>query len=57
MSSVDEMLDELERSSLEARRDQSFLLPFHKIHCVAVSVCLLKKTSICPLSKWEKTKK
>ena len=42
-SSVGEMLDELEWSSLEARMDQSSLLPFHKIHCEAVSVCLLKK--------------
>ena len=32
------MLDELEWPSLEARRDQSFLLLFHKIHCGAVSI-------------------
>ena len=51
-SSVGEMLDELEWSSLEARRDQSSLLLFHKIHCGAVSIekdnmeqCLLKKIS------------
>ena len=35
---VDEMLDEFEWSSLEARRDQSFLLLFHKIRCGAVSI-------------------
>ena len=34
--SVNEMLDELEWSSLEARRDWSSLLLFHKIHCGAV---------------------
>ena len=38
MSSVGEMLDELERPSLEAWRDQSFLLLFHMIHCGAVSI-------------------
>ena len=38
MSSVGKMLDELEWSSLEARRDQSSLLLFHKIHCGAVSI-------------------
>ena len=38
MSSVGEMLDELEWSSLEARKDQSSLLLFHKIHCGAVSI-------------------
>ena len=38
MSCVGEMLDELEWPSLEARRDQSILLLFHKIHCGAVSV-------------------
>ena len=32
------MLDELEWPSLEARRDQSSLLLFHKIHCGAVSI-------------------
>ena len=37
MSSVGEMLDELEWPSLEARRDQSCLLLFNKIHCGAVS--------------------
>ena len=37
-SSVGEMLDELEWQSLEARRDQSSLLLFHKIHCGAVSI-------------------
>ena len=31
-------LDELEWPSLEARRDQSSLLLFHKIHCGAVSI-------------------
>ena len=37
-SSVGEMLDELEWPSLEAQRDQSSLLLFHKIHCGAVSI-------------------
>ena len=37
-SSVGEMLAELEWPSLEARRDQSSLLLFHKIHCGAVSI-------------------
>ena len=37
-SNVGEMLDELEWPSLEARRDQSSLLLFHKIHCGAVSI-------------------
>ena len=37
-SSVGEMLDELEWPSLEARRDQSSLLLFHKIHCGAISI-------------------
>ena len=32
------MLDELEWPSLEARRDLSSLLLFHKIHCGAVSI-------------------
>ena len=32
------MLIELEWPSLEARRDQSSLLLFHKIHCGAVSI-------------------
>ena len=32
------MLDELEWPSLEARRDQSYLILFHKIHCGAVSI-------------------
>ena len=37
-SSVGGMLDELEWPSLEARRDRSSLLLFHKIHSGAVSV-------------------
>ena len=37
-SSVGEMLDELEWPSLEAWREQSSLLLFHKIHCGAVSI-------------------
>ena len=37
-SSVGEMLEELEWPSLEARRDQSSLLLFQKIHCGAVSI-------------------
>ena len=37
-SSVGEMLGELEWPSLEARRDNSALLLFHKIHCGAVSI-------------------
>ena len=32
------MLDEFEGPSLEARRDQSSLILFHKIHCRAVSI-------------------
>ena len=36
--SVSEMLDELEWPSLEARRDRSSLLLFHKIHSGAVSI-------------------
>ena len=32
------MLDELEWPSLEALRDKSSLLLFHKIHCGAVSI-------------------
>ena len=36
--SVGEMLDELEWPSLEARRDRSSLLLFHKIHSGAVSI-------------------
>ena len=40
------MLEELEWPSLEARRDQSYLLLFDKIHCGAVSI---EKTSTCPL--------
>ena len=38
MSSVGIMLDELEWPSLEARRDQSSFLLFHKIHWWAVSI-------------------
>ena len=37
-SSVSKMLDELEWPSLEARRDESSLLLFHKIHCGAESI-------------------
>ena len=37
-SSVCKMLDKLEWPSLEARRDQSSLLLFHKIHCGAVLI-------------------
>ena len=37
-SSVGVMLDELEWPSLEARRDQSSLFHFHKIHCGAVFI-------------------
>ena len=37
-SSVGEMLYELEWPSLEARRDRSSLLLFHKIHSGAVSI-------------------
>ena len=37
-SSVSKMLDELEWQSLEARRDRSSLLLFHKIHSGAVSI-------------------
>ena len=37
-SSVGEMLDELQWPTLEARRDQSSLLFFHKIHCGTMSI-------------------
>ena len=37
-SSVGEILDELQWSTLEARRDQSSLLFFHKIHCGTMSI-------------------
>ena len=37
-SCVGEMFDELEWPSLEAQRDQTSLLLFHKIHCGAVSI-------------------
>ena len=37
-SYVGEMLDELEWPSLEARRDRSSLLLFHKLHSGAVSI-------------------
>ena len=38
MSSVGEILDELDWPSLEASRDQASLLLFHKIHCGSVSI-------------------
>ena len=38
MSSIGKMLDELKWPSLEAWRDQSSLLLFHKIHCEEVSI-------------------
>ena len=50
-SSVGEMLDELEWPSLEARRDQSSLLLFHKIHCGAVSI--EKRQVYDPCSQFE----
>ena len=37
-SSVGEMLHELQWPTLEARRDQSSLLFFHKIHCGTMSI-------------------
>ena len=37
-SSVGEILDELQWPTLEARRDQSSLLFFHKIHCGTMSI-------------------
>ena len=37
-SSVGEMLDELQWPTLEARRDQSSLLFFHKIYCGTMSI-------------------
>ena len=52
-SSVGEMLDELEWPSLDARRDQSSLLLFHKIHCGAVSI--EKKQVYDPCSQFENT--
>ena len=38
INGVSKMLDGLEWPTLEARRDQSSLLLFHKIHCGAVSI-------------------
>ena len=38
MSSVGEMLDELEWPTLEVWRELTSLLLFHKIHCGAVSI-------------------
>ena len=38
MSSVGKMHEELEWPSIEAWREQSSLLLFHKIHCGAVSI-------------------
>ena len=37
-SSVGEMLDELQSPTVEARRDQSSLLFFHKIYCGTMSI-------------------
>ena len=37
-SSVGEMLDELQSATVEARRDQSSLLFFHKIYCGTMSI-------------------
>ena len=37
-SSVSIMLNELEWQSLEAQRDRSSLLFFHKMHCGTVSI-------------------
>ena len=45
-SSVGEMLDEFEWPSLEAQRDRSSLLLYHKIRCGAVSI---EKASTWPL--------
>ena len=44
-SSAGEMLDELEWPFLEARRDRSSQLLFHKIHSGAVSIEIDKKTN------------
>ena len=44
------MLDELDWPSLEARRDQSSLLIFHKIHCGAVSI--EKDKYMTPAQSW-----
>ena len=43
-SSFGEMLNELQWPTLEARRDQSSLLFFYKIHC-GIILCLLIKTT------------
>ena len=51
-SSVGEMLDELQWQILEARRDQSSLLFFHKIHCGTMSID--KRQVLNPIS--EKTR-
>ena len=37
-ATLGEMLDELQWPTLEARRDQSSLLFFHKIHCGTMSI-------------------
>ena len=37
-SSVGEMLDELQWSTLEVQRDQSSLIFFHKINCATMSI-------------------
>ena len=51
MSSVGGMLDGLEWPSLEAQRDQSSLLLFHKIHCLAVSIEKDKYMTLAHCSK------
>ena len=48
MSSVGEMLDELEWPSLEACRDQSSLLLFHKIPCICGAVSIEKDKYMTP---------
>ena len=53
-SSVGQMLDELEWPSVEARRDQSSLLLFHKIHCGEVSI--EKDTYMTPAHRLETTR-
>ena len=50
-SSVGDMLDELQWPTLEARRDQSSLLFFHKIHCGTMSID--KKQVLDPVSEYK----
>ena len=50
ISSVGEMLDELQWPTLPAWRDQSSLLFFHKIHCGTMSI---DKDKFDPVSEYK----